>query len=185
MPFTIFMCGHGNYAVNNGYFTLPKGCSLEFVVNHAKLLPTDDMYKVCEGTYGAASDRTIGEFGTAPNMTWTADEAYKIDICRKKLQANPKVKLGAAIFPNDYAGQLDGSQAITLKQWFTVNAEAIRNTVASYGNVHFVWNCCSALSLKASNQGADIGMNAGQFETEYAFLNLVNGIIPTGRTVHK
>jgi hypothetical protein len=185
MAFTIFMCGHGSYKPNSGYFDLPKGCSLEFVVNHAKLLPTGDMFKICGGTYAAASDRTVGEFGSVPNMSWTADELWKITECKKRLLANPKIKLGAVIFPNDYDPQLDGEQTITLKQWFSNNAEAIRNTVATYGNVLFIWNCCSHIGLKSTSKGAEFGVNAGQSETSYTFLDLTNGIIPTGRVVNR
>lgn len=184
MAITVFLCGHGGWNPDDGYFELPKGCSLEFIVHHAKLLPTQDMYKVCGGTYTGTSDRTVGEFKSAPNMSWSADAPGKIGICNANLATNAGVGPAAVLFPNHFAGQLDGNDTITLKKWFKDNEDMIRNTVkANGGSAHFVWNCCSALNLKATANGANFGVNAGQDETTYTFLDLTNGIAPTGTTV--
>lgn len=185
MSFTIFMCGHGSFKPNDGYFNLPRSCSMQFIVDHAKLLPTGDMFKVCGGTYNASPDRTVGQFGSVPNMSWTSDEVWKITECKNRLGTNNKVQQGAVIFPNDYANQLDNKKTINLKTWFANNGEAIRNTVAAHGDIMFVWNCCSHLGLKATKEGGNIGVNAGQSETSYTFLNLTNGIAPAGRIVNR
>jgi hypothetical protein len=181
MAITVFLCGHGSWKPDDGYFEMPQGCEMEFVVHHMKLLPTADMYRVCAGTYPAASDRTIGEFKGCTNMSWTADDPSKIQTCVDNARNNGAVKPAAVLFPNHFAAQLDGNQTVTLKDWFVTNAGMIRNTVQNHGGIHFVWNCCSHIDLKPSLMGAQIGVNAGQFDSHYEHLDLRNGIAPIGK----
>lgn len=187
MALTIFLCGHGSWNPKDDFIQLPPGCSLTFIVHHAKLLPTDDMYRVCGGTYTGEPDRTVGAPGsvvrTCPNMTWTRDEPGKITICDQRLKANAAAQPAIVMFPNHMPGQLDNSGSLTLKKFFDDYWAPIgQQMLTQYGQVEFIWNCCSHVALKPSAMGAELGVNAGQFDNRFEHLSLVGGgITPIGK----
>lgn len=181
MPLNIFMCGHGAWKPRDGFIQLPPFVKMSFVAEIAKVLYTDDMYKVCEGTFGRSYARTI-DTEACPNMTWTADEAAKIKICDDRLAKNAGAQPAQLIFPNHLPNLLDGSKSLTLGKFFKDYWEPIgHNLSLQFGSVHFIWNCCSYVGLNPSERGAELGVNAAHGATQYDHISYANGIKLTGK----
>jgi hypothetical protein len=155
---------------------------MTFIVHHAKLLPTGDMYRVCGGTYPNEPDRTIGAFQSCPDMTWTADEPQKIVQCNNQLNTNIGVGPAVNYFPNHFPALLDGNQSVRLSRFFSHFENDFRAFVQQYRTVRMIWNCCSHMGLRPSVRGGEIGINSGQQINGYVHLNLTNGIVPSGKT---
>lgn len=167
MALTVYLCGHGSWSPSNGYFTLPAGCTLTFMIDFAKCLYTKDMFAICEGTYTGEPYRTIAGYHSCPNMTWTVDEAEKKRICENALAHNPKHASGTGnparlIFP---------ASTKTLKQFFDASDVYIRSDIKLLGRVDFVWNCCTALELAPTKLGGRSGVNAAVGASQYDYID--------------
>jgi len=164
---TIYMCGHGAWAPADGFIQLPPGITMTFIVDVAKVLYTDDMYKVCEGSYAGQPARVIGEAGSAtrtcPNMTWTSDAPEKITECDKRIKNNPGG--GVVLFPNHITKYLDNTKSIKLADFFKSYWPTAQTMVGS--NANLVWACCGYVQLKSSAEGAALGVNAAQTAGKY------------------
>lgn len=165
MAKTIYLCGHGGWKPEDGYFTLPKGCSISFIVHPSKCLYTPDMFRVCEGTWPNPPFDTIMEYKSCPNMTWGVDLVWKKKKCQDKLDLNPHHGAGnpaIAIFP---------SKTKTLKEFFTQSMLYLRSDITLHGHLAFIWNCCTALTLKPTERGGKIGVNAAEAFDQYDYVD--------------
>lgn len=165
MAKTVYLCGHGAWKPNDGFFNLPKGCTMSFIVHHSKCLYTTDMFRVCAGTWPNPPVDTIPEFKSCPNMTWSVDEAWKKRKCEDDLGLNPNHGSGnpaVSIFPG---------RTKTLKEFFEDSARFIRSDVALHGRIDFIWNCCTALGLRATEQGGKIGINAAEAHNQFDLID--------------
>jgi len=161
MAKTIYLCGHGGWKPDNGFFNLPKGCTISFIVHHAKCLYTTDMFRVCRGTWPNPPFDTIKEYKACPNMTWSVDEAWKKKKCEDELALNGKHGSGSPaniIFP---------SKTKTLKEFFENNLPYLRSDITLHGRLDFIWNCCTALELTPTELGGKIGVNAAEAFNKY------------------
>ncbi len=141
MALTVYLCGHGAWQPNNGFFTLPKGVSAEM-------------------------------------------QAFYRDAGR-----NPTQDI-LVLAPNDFAGRLVGPRNDTyyLRRFFEDEADFVRNASRQYGRVDFVWACCMQLALTPSRFGAEIGVNAGEWEDRFHRLDLTQPHghpVPIGRAMPK
>jgi hypothetical protein len=169
MALTVYLCGHGSWKPDSGYFSMPKGCSMSFIVHHAKCLYTEDMFRVCGGNWPNEPVSIINEYKSCPNMTWTVDEASKKTRCANELASNPKHR------NNNPAKMIFPSSTKTLREFFDTNAAYIRSDVRLHGNVIFIWNCCTALELNLTKQGGQIGINAAEGSQTYDYVDFSNG----------
>jgi hypothetical protein len=182
MPRKVFMCGHGMWDPKNGFFSLPPNTSFTMMVDVSKVLYTDDMYKICAGTYSGEDARVIGGPGaasrTCPNLTWTADDPKKIKICDDRLSQNPNGKDALLFFPNHIPNFLDSTRSITLKKFFAEYWEpAAHIAVGADRQAEFIWACCAYTKLKASDLGAELGVNAAMTGNRYDHLKYTGGNI--------
>ena len=166
MPLTVFMVGHGAWRPKDGFFQLPSNCSFSMVVDVGKVLHHDDQTLVCAGVFRRDYARVIGGEGsctrTCPNLTWQGDEEAKLADCRLGLSHNKKDQPAIMLCPPQSGG------GVKLSEFFkNAWAQMAPDYHARFGEVHFVWNCCSYAALNASWMGADIGMNAVQRRTLY------------------
>ena len=171
MALTVYLCGHGSWQPSDGYFTLPAGCTLTFMIDFAKCLYTNDMYAICEGTYVGAPYRTVEGYKSCPNMTWTVDEASKKRICENALARNPKHASGSG----NPARLLFPSSTKTLKRFFEVSDSYIRSDIKLHGSVDFIWNCCTAVELRATKMGGLSGVNAAVGSGQFDYVDFTTG----------
>lgn len=176
---TIYLCGHGAWNPNDGYFNLPKGCTMTFIVHHAKCLYTTDMYKVCEGTWTGDPLPPIQEFKSCPNMLWQVDKPEKKVICETMLGRNQKHDISSnpaiVLFP---------SKTKTLKSFFEQSYSYIRMDNKMYDRLDFVWNCCTFLGLKSTKLGGACGVNAAEAFDQYDYVDFT-GNSPKFLNIHK
>ncbi len=179
MDKTIYLCGHGSWKPNDGYFNMPAGCTLTFIVHHSKCLYTTDMYKVCEGSWNGEPLTPIEEYKSCPNMTWTVDDPKKKIICEDRLGKNPNHDIATnpalVIFP---------SKTKTLKEFFRVSYPYIRMDNRRYDKINFIWNCCTALELRPTKFGGKIGINAAEAFDKYDYVDFT-GNSPKFLNIHK
>jgi hypothetical protein len=176
MALTVFMCGHGSWKPSDGYVMMPKGVSMTFIVHHAKLLYTTDMYEVCSGTYGKPSDRTVGEFQSCANMSWTRDEDSKVVECESRAQNNMGAAPACVVFPNHYGSLQDNTGTIKLGDWLRASDSEFRTVCKQHGSIRLIWNCCAHMDLKSTSFGGEIGMNAAQGQDKYTHIDMTSGI---------
>jgi hypothetical protein len=171
----------------NGFFELPPNVRFTMFVDVAKVLYTNDMYKICEGTYTGEEARTIGGEGemsrTCPNLTWTRDEAKKIPICDDALKRNPNGVGALLFFPNHLPNFLDNTGSITLKRFFTDYWNpAAHIALGAERDAHFYWACCAYLDFKNSARGAISGVNAAMTHDRHDHINYRGGARLIGKS---
>jgi hypothetical protein len=186
MSFTALLTGHGSWKPTDGYVEVPKGCSISFMIHHAKTLPTMDMYALCNGSYAnwGKPERVISAMKQCPDMTWTADETRKMKQCERALKKNEHISQGTVLYPNmmDFARlrkkSKKGKKAkrtvserrqTNLSDFFAAYDSQIEAWVAQHGAVEFIWCCCCALSMNKTEEGKSIGINATQGIEKYGF----------------
>jgi hypothetical protein len=160
MATTVFLHGHGSWAPIMGYTSVPKGCSVSFYTHFAKLLNQTMVTQILDNTYTGELDRTIGAFGSVPNLrmssltasqkTWAEDKANITGLTVVILPAAPPTVRWTLI---------------ELMDWCVENIGK---------DLDFRWLCCQSLTLKDQG-GRKEGLNASDrtaqagHESEYLF----------------
>lgn len=180
MSFVVYLCGHGSWAPKNGYTSTPRGCSMNFMIHHAKTLPTMNMYALCKGEYENQDnpERKIPPLHQVPDMTWIADESRKIKQCEKNLKLNDSIEHGAVLAPNHFSWAklrktkkkktTAEKRKTSLSEFFEAYQDQIEAWVSQYGEVQFVWSCCTELKMNKTAMGKTIGINAQEGPEKYA-----------------
>lgn len=65
----LFIAGHGEWHISNGYTYLPKGCSISFYTEFSKAMFSLDMVEILKGTYRGNIQQKIEQFNICPNYT--------------------------------------------------------------------------------------------------------------------
>ncbi|MGD0362422.1 MAG: hypothetical protein ABSC93_16220 [Bryobacteraceae bacterium] len=175
MPLAVFMVGHGAWYPKDGFFQLPPNCSFSMVVDIGKVLKSRDQIKVCAGKFERDYSRTIGGEGgstrTCPNMSWLGDNETQLTVCRAGVEYNTKDQPAIMLHPKES----DGS--VKLSTFFKhAWARMAMDYHARFGEVHFVWNCCSYVGLNPSHMGARLGVNAAHTGELYDHVSYVRGV---------
>ena len=151
MALKIFLCGHGNWIPDNGFFNLPKGCTMTFYTHHAKTILQDATEKIVAGQYKGEPENVIGEYKLCPNMLLSPDSQDNIDETNAARKLNPDKNVIAFFAKN----------AITLDRLLKNSAGNIESWRMKYGGVDFVWNCCRYVNLPGKITGVH-GFNASE-----------------------
>ena len=69
----IFLCGHGQWFPDDGFFTLPRGMTVTFYIHHAKTMYQNLVNQIVSGQYTGVPENVIEEFKNCPNMTLLPD----------------------------------------------------------------------------------------------------------------
>ena len=182
MSFTVYLCGHGSWSPASGYTSNPKGCSMHFMIHHAKTLPTMSMYAICRGEYENQNkpERIVPPLHQVPDMTWIADESRKIKQCENSLKKNDVIDEGAVLAPNHFSWaklrkinknkkkSVAERRKTSLSEFFAAYDDQITLWVQKYGAVNFVWSCCTELKMNKTDLGKSIGINAQEAPEKYA-----------------
>ncbi|HEX4329424.1 MAG TPA: hypothetical protein VH105_21735 [Burkholderiales bacterium] len=173
MPFTILMCGHGSWSPSDDFVRLPKGVSMDFMVHHAKLMPTDDTMDVCDGSYPRPPSWTVEPFQACPNMTWTCYDMAEKSESTRRFQQNQKDQPGAIRFANSYRTLVDmRTLSIKLSAYLAHMDNEFRVDADKYGGIRLVWNCCTSVNLRPSAAGGRSGFNAAQYLDQYTHMDM-------------
>ena len=65
----LFIAGHGEWKISNGYCYLPRGCSISFYTEFSKSMFSLDMIEILKGTYRGGIQQRIEQFQSCPNYT--------------------------------------------------------------------------------------------------------------------
>jgi hypothetical protein len=131
----IFLCGHGGWNPGDGYTKVPKGSTITFYNQNAKLLKGGDDYKVIQGSFWGQADSVVREFHTCPNMRLYPDNPAVVAYSESIKQNGTRL-----LWSNAANGML-------LSDIFAANA----------GN-DFVWACCRHVKLREQG-GEALGVN--------------------------
>jgi len=146
---TIFLCGHGGWTPNDGYTTVPKGSSITFYTQHAKLLKGGDDYKLIAGTFTSPPDSVLGPYRSCPNMRLYPDDPDVITMSES--MRRPGTEL---FWSNDPNGML---------------LSTIFNNKP--GNA-FIWACCRHVALREAG-GEKVGFNLVEEADQYSKFDYV------------
>lgn len=165
-----FMTGHGGWTVKDGYVDLPKGTSVSFYTENAKLMLSSDVYKIVDGSFAGEPTSVIGEYRQCQNMTLYPDDAVYVG------------PTDAALLRNPDAAQCRVYRVAAQKKL----SDIIANELAGH---QIIWCCCRDLSQRSTasqvydrttntfvpGAGTDLatksGINAGQFLETGQFIN--------------
>jgi hypothetical protein len=150
----IYLCGHGNHHMENGFFTLPKGTTVTFYTLAAKLIHQKDTEAIVTGKADLTAARVVEEFRSCPNLTLTCDSEKDKNATLVAFKDNPNRDNCKLFFVNDLVkGAGDDSQ-------LSVNLKEI--VEASPGH-DFIWACCYHIPLQKTLLGSKYGMNVIQY----------------------
>lgn len=142
---TIYLGGHGEWNMSDGYVELPKGCSISFYTEFSKNMFTSDMKDIIKGKFKGSVKSKIEQYKTCNNYTLHPDPANCTE-CRQILSDRNDSNLALVMFA--------GGRAWTLKEIF---AWATEERLA----VDFIWCACRFTGLKDAG-GKAVGVNAAQ-----------------------
>lgn len=167
MAIEIFMCGHGGYVPDNGFFTVPKGISVKFYSHFMKTVVKGDTEKLIAGTYTGDPHQVISEYHSCPNMTlYPPDGPSHIAGKENARNMNPN-KENIIVYFTD--------APITLKSFFENNSDVLSEISTKFGGIEIKWACCRSVKFKGSHRkmADEIGVNAidrftqGRFKLRY------------------
>lgn len=145
MPTTVFLHGHGNWAPSMGYTTVPKGCTISFYTHFAKLLNGSMVEQILDNNYIGELERTIGPFGTVPNLRLSSLTQAQRDWAIQKADASGLLLVTLPAAPPNHRMSLE-----ELMAWCVENIGS---------ELDFRWLCCQSLSLTQTG-GRALGLNA-------------------------
>ncbi|MGZ0077837.1 putative adhesin [Methylomonas sp. BW4-1] len=125
-----FMTGHGGWTVSDGYFDLPKGTTVKFYTENAKLMLSSDVYKIVNGTFKGSPTNIVGEYRSCQNMTLYPDDAEYIGPTDAALAQNP--------------------DSANCRVYRVTAAKKLKDIVKDLAGHEIIWCCCRDLSLRAS-----------------------------------
>jgi len=149
----VYLCGHGNHHLEDGFFSLPKNTTVTFYTMPFKLVHQADTQAIVGGK-DMTPDRVIGEYKSCPNLTLTCDSDKDKILTFMAWKDNPdreNTKIFSINSLIDGPGE-DSDMSMTLKEIVT----------AAPGN-DYVWCCCYHIPLKKTLLGAKYGMNVNQY----------------------
>src|SRR4051794_33662074 len=134
----IYLCGHGNHHLENGFFSMPKNTSVTFFTMPFKLVHQTDTQSLVAGK-DMTPDRVVEEYRSCPNLTLTCDSDKDKILTYMAWKDNPDRENTKLFSINDLIeGSGDESEAsLTLKEIVE----------AAPGN-NFIWCCCYHVPLK-------------------------------------
>jgi hypothetical protein len=150
----IYLCGHGNHHMENGFFTLPEATTVTFYTLPFKLVNQNDTQAIVGGEVNLRAVRVIEGLQSCPNLTLTCDSDKDAILTRMAFKENPNRATSKLFFINNFItgpGE-DSDASMTLKE-----------IVASAPGNDFVWSCCYHVPLKKTLLGAKHGMNSTQY----------------------
>jgi len=142
---TLFLGGHGQWNISDGYTQVPVGCTISFYTDFSKNMFTSDMKDIMKGTYGGSVQQKIEQYKKCPNYTLSADPASHQE-CKDILVARNNANLGLLMF--------SAGPSWTLQRIFEKIA---KNKL----KVDMVWCACRFTGLNDAG-GKAIGVNAAQ-----------------------
>ncbi|MCB2135610.1 MAG: hypothetical protein KDE08_06645 [Rhodobacteraceae bacterium] len=148
----IFIHGHGSWKPANGYFQMPKNCSVSFYTHFAKLLNATMAYPILENAYSGEADRTIGQFMQVPNMqlsSLTQTQQNSADDLFAKGGGRNLYTLPPA----------PPVVRISLEKIVDMHVAALERSGKRNVELRFHWIACQQLGLK-SKGGGEAGVNA-------------------------
>ena len=141
----LFIAGHGEWYIPNGYCNLPKGCSISFYTEFSKNMFTVDMMEILKGTYTGIVQQKIEQFKICPNYTIHPDPKNHLS-CNDIINQRNSVDYELLMFT-------EGAK-ITLSELFYV--------LSLYNiQLDMIFSCCRSTCLR-DNGGKSIGFNAAQ-----------------------
>jgi hypothetical protein len=153
-----------------GYTTVPKGCSISFYTHFAKLLNWSMVEQILDNNYLGELERTIGPFGTVPNLQLSSLTQDQYQRAFDKVAVSGLVLVSLPPAPPVIRTTLEKAMA-----WCVENIGS---------ELDFRWLCCQSLSLTQVG-GRALGLNASDrtvqqgHEGEYLLRWTENGVEKT------
>jgi len=160
----IFLTGHGGHTPKNGFFALPKDCTMTFYTMYAKLMQEPDVYELVSGRHKGPHHQRIEQYMNCPDMTLYKDDAPFVPKTLIALRKNPD-KERCRVFCTNFIGV----DQVNLRSI----VRAIRARMPNE-KLDFVWACCRDLSLRhvrGSTITRDAGLNAAERLSDHKFIN--------------
>ena len=160
----IFLTGHGGHTPENGFFALPRNCTVTFYTMYAKLMLESDVYELVSGRHTGDYHQRVEAYMSCPNMTLYKDDDYMVPKTMNALSQNPDGSSCRVMCANFL-----GEDEVNLEDLVEGVCRGIPNE-----QLDFVWTCCQDLSLRhvqGSTIARDSGLNAGQRISDNHFIN--------------
>ena len=144
MSFTIFLCGHGSHDPENGFVSVPKGCSVTFYAHYMKTVLAPQTEKLVSGSFQGEPHNVVEEFHTCANQSLHPPTGSQVQDKYAALTQNPNKENCTIFF---------AEQTITLGQFFSDYGDQLRVFVNRYGGVNLVWSCCRSVKFGGVHLG--------------------------------
>jgi len=149
----IYLCGHGNHHLVNGFFTLPRDTTVTFYTMPFKLIHQGDTQSIVAGK-AMTPDRIVEPLRSCPNLTLSCDSDKDKILTHQAWKDNPDRANTKLFSVNELikgAGE-DSEMSMTLKE-----------IVEAAPGHDYVWCCCYHIPLAKTLLGAKYGMNVNQY----------------------
>lgn len=175
----VFLHGHGGWKPQDGYTKVPKGCSISFYTHFAKLLNQTMVVKIMDGTFNGELDRTVGQFGSVPDLVMS-------NLPQAQLTSQENRFFAGIGQPTPNGDQPVLCTLPAAPPTHRCSLATLMNHVRENmtGEIEFRWLCCQSLGLKQVG-GRALGLNASDrtamngHQGEYLFKWLDGGQVQT------
>jgi hypothetical protein len=157
----VFLCGHGSHRLEDGFFTLPRGTTVTFYHDAAKLMFQEDVQRIVSGTITAEPARVVEPYKSCPNMTLGEDSPEMVKPTALALGRNPD-RPNCRIFTLNSLPEYDRLPTDDEGAYMK-----LKDIVEAAPGNDFVWTCCYNLpgiyKRGSSLRGWKMGVNQMQY----------------------